>query len=126
MTSTVRWRRKSAMGRSSRTLTICEKSTKNNPKPESGYLQLWGRMPCFALQNRSGKLHWLGRNFVVNGCHGAPGTALGHHITGTGLAATALRGHAQLKLNFIETHACVCMACNFAIGDSVANTNDHG
>jgi len=62
----------------------------------------------------------------VNGGCVASSATLGHHISRTVFAATALRGHTELKLDFIETHASVCMARNFAVGDSVAYTNDHG
>jgi hypothetical protein len=41
------------------------------------------------------------------------------------LAATTLRGHAQLPLQFGERCAALRHLGNVAIGDSVANANDH-
>lgn len=64
--------------------------------------------------------------FVVNGCRGVAGAALGYDIACAAFAAPALGGDTQLKLDFVEAHACVCMACDFAIRDSAAYTDDHG
>ena len=72
-------------------------------------------MPCFALQNRGGKLNWMRGNFVVDGGCGALGAALVHHITCTRLATTALRGNTQLKLDFVETHTRVRVARDLAV-----------
>ncbi len=52
--------------------------------------------------------------------------ALGNHIPCAALAAAALGGHAQLELDLVETHASMCMACNFAVRNPAADTNDHG
>ena len=84
-------------------------------KPKSGCLQRLRRMPCFALQNRGGKLNWLGGNFVVDGGCGAFGAALVHHIACTGFTATTLRSDTQLKLDFVETHARMRMARDLAV-----------
>ena len=98
----------------------------SSPEPGSGCLQLLRRMPCFALQDRGGKLNCLYAGFVVDGRRGTAATALGHHVTGAGFAATALGGHTQFELNFVKTHARMCMARDLAIRNSVAYTNDHG
>jgi hypothetical protein len=84
-------------------------------KPKSGCLQRLRRMPCFALQNRGGKLNWLGGNFVVDGSCGAFGAALVHHIACTGFTATALRSDTQLELDFVETHARMRVARDLAV-----------
>lgn len=52
--------------------------------------------------------------------------ALGHHVARTALAAAALGTHAQFKLDFVKAHAGPGMAGNFAVGDSAADTNNHG
>lgn len=54
------------------------------------------------------------------------GTASGHYVACASLAATALCGNTQFKLDFVETHAGIGVASNFAIRNSVAYTNDHG
>ena len=51
---------------------------------------------------------------------------LGDDITGAAFATTALRGHAQFKLDFIKTHASARMAGDVTVGDTAANTNNHG
>jgi len=37
-----------------------------------------------------------------------------------------LGGDAKLELHFVESHPGAHMACDFAVGDSAADTNDHG
>ena len=54
------------------------------------------------------------------------GTASGHYVACASLAATALCSNTQFKLDFVETHAGIGVASNFAIRNSVAYTNDHG
>ena len=72
-------------------------------------------MPCFALQNRGGKLNWLDCHFVVDGCSVAFGAALIHHITGTGFAAPTLGGNTKFELDFVKAHARMRVASDFAI-----------
>jgi len=37
-----------------------------------------------------------------------------------------LRGHAEFELHFVKSHAGSHMACDFTVGDSAADANDHG
>jgi hypothetical protein len=83
-------------------------------------------MPCFALQNRGGKLNCLHDGLIVDSRSIALGATLGYHVTCAGFTATALSGNTKLKLDFVETHPCMRMVCDFAIRNSVAYTNDHG
>lgn len=52
--------------------------------------------------------------------------ALGDDVARTAFAAAALRGHAQFKLDFIKTHASAGMAGDVSVGDTAADTNNHG
>ena len=61
----------------------------------------------------------------MNGGMCATGAAFVHHVTGAAFAATALGGNTQFKLNLVERHTRMCMACDFAVRDPVAYTNDH-
>ena len=83
-------------------------------------------MPCFALQNRGGKLNRLYARFVVNGRCTPFGAALCHHVTCAGFATPALGGNAKLKLDFIKAHASMGMTSDLSVRNSVAYTNDHG
>jgi len=49
-----------------------------------------------------------------------------NQFPGTGLATAAAGCHAQLKLDVAERHSGSDAAPDLAIGDLVANTNDHG
>ena len=57
--------------------------------------------------------------------NGVRSAALRHHVAGAALAASTLGGYAQLKLNFVETHASACMAGNLSVGNPAANADDH-
>ena len=74
-------------------------------------------MPWAAFQGVGGELDV--------GC-GAAGAALRHHVTGTTFTPATLGGHTQFELDLVETHTGVGMAGNFAVGDSAADTDDHG
>ena len=52
--------------------------------------------------------------------------ALGYDIPRTSFALAALSGHAKFELHFVKAHARARMARNFAVGNSAANTDDHG
>lgn len=51
--------------------------------------------------------------------------ALGHYIPCTTFALAALGGNTEFELNFVETHASLCMAGNFAVRNSAADADDH-
>jgi hypothetical protein len=52
--------------------------------------------------------------------------ALGNDVARATFALTALRADAKFELHFVEGHAGARMTCDFAVGDSAANANDHG
>lgn len=52
--------------------------------------------------------------------------ALGDDVAGTAFALATLRGHSQFKLDFIEPHTRAGMASDVTVGDTAADTNDHG
>lgn len=52
--------------------------------------------------------------------------ALIHQFARAALAAAAAGGHAQLQLDVIEAHARMGVADNFAVGNTVADADDHG
>lgn len=54
------------------------------------------------------------------------GAALRDDIARTTFTLTTLGGHAKLELDFVERHAGSHMTCNFTVGDSAADANDHG
>ncbi len=56
----------------------------------------------------------------------ANGTALRDNVTRAAFALAALGGDTQFKLDLVKTHTSTGVAGNFAVGDSAANTNDHG
>ena len=52
--------------------------------------------------------------------------ALRHHIARAAFAAAALGGYTQFKLYFVKAHAGPGVAGDFTVGNSAADTNDHG
>ena len=52
--------------------------------------------------------------------------ALRDDIPRAALALTALGGHAELKLHFVESHAGAHVTCDFSVRDSATYANDHG
>lgn len=73
-------------------------------------------MPCAAFQTVAGELDVGGR---------AACTALGYHIPGATFALPALGRNTQFELNLVKTQAGTCVAGDFAVGDSVADADDH-
>ena len=52
--------------------------------------------------------------------------ALGYQVARTAFAVATLGGNAQFQLDFVKTHACPGKTCNLAVGDAVADADDHG
>ncbi len=78
------------------------------------------------FQNSAGKLDRLGHCLVAQGGHRVRCTALRHNFTGAAFAASALGGNAKLELDFVKAHTGPRMAGNFTVGNSAANTDNHG
>ena len=74
-------------------------------------------VPCAAFLRVAGELD-VGRR--------ATGAALCHHVTGAAFALAALGGHAEFELNLVKAQARTGMADDFAVGDTAADTNNHG
>jgi hypothetical protein len=51
--------------------------------------------------------------------------ALGMDIACAAFALPTLGSHTQLQLNIVKAHACMRVTCDFAVGHSMTNTNDH-
>jgi hypothetical protein len=54
---------------------------------------------------------------------------LEQHLSTTSRAQLSQRphcGHAEFELNLVERHARMCVACDFAVRNPAANTNNHG
>lgn len=83
-------------------------------------------MACGAFQGGVGKLVDLGVRFVAQGSPRLAGAALCYHVTRAVFAAAALGGNAELELDFVKAHSRTGMACDFTVGDTAANTDDHG
>jgi hypothetical protein len=62
----------------------------------------------------------------AQGCDRMRGIALRDQIAGTALASAALCGYAEFKLNFVKSHPGVRATGDFAVGDPVADANNHG
>lgn len=54
------------------------------------------------------------------------GAALRDDIARTAFTLTTLGGYAKFELHFVESHAGPHVTCDFSVGDSAADTNDHG
>jgi hypothetical protein len=52
--------------------------------------------------------------------------ALRDDIARTAFTLSTLGGHAEFELDFVESHARAHVTCDFAVGDSAADANDHG
>jgi hypothetical protein len=54
------------------------------------------------------------------------GAALRDDIARTAFTLATLGGNAKFELDFVESHARSHMTCDFTVGDSAADANDHG
>jgi hypothetical protein len=52
--------------------------------------------------------------------------ALRHDVTGAAFALATLRGDTELELDLVESHAGAGVASDLAVGNSAADTDDHG
>jgi hypothetical protein len=59
------------------------------------------------------------------GCR-AGTAALRDHIPSTPFALAALGGNPEFELDIVKTQTGPCMTGNFTVGDSAADTDDHG
>ena len=73
-----------------------------------------------------GKLAGVAVCFIVQCGHRLAGAALGDDTTRRGFAAAALGGNAEFELDLVKTHSGARMAGNLAVGNTVADANDHG
>ena len=105
---------------------IYGESTRPSRPRGSGCQRVLRGVPCFAFHDGFGKLDRLRDCFFVQRGHGMRHTALLHHGTSAVFTTAALRGDTQFKLDFVEAHARMRMACNFAVRNTVADTDDHG
>ena len=84
--------------------------------------------PCFAFHDGAGEHDGLALHgaVTVNGGNRMHCTALGYDITCAPFAATTLRCNTKLELDVIKVEACTRMAGNLTVGNSMADTNNHG
>lgn len=75
-----------------------------------------GEIPCDALLMMAGEL---------NGSNWHRHSALGHHAAGVVLTLATLRGNAELELHFVKAHASTCVLGEVAVGNAVADADDH-
>ncbi len=74
-------------------------------------------IPCAAFQGMGGEL---------DVCCWTAAAALRDHVARAAFALAALGGDTQFELDLIETQPGSGVAGDFAIGDSAADTNNHG
>ena len=74
-------------------------------------------MPCAALQGVGGEL---------DVCCRASATALSDEVTRAAFALAALGGNTQFELDLVKTRPRTRVADDFAVGNSAADTDDHG
>jgi hypothetical protein len=63
---------------------------------------------------------------LVDVCGRAGAAALRDHVARTAFTLAALGGDTQFELDLVETQAGTGVAGDFAVGDSAADTNNHG
>lgn len=63
---------------------------------------------------------------LMDVCGRATAAALRDHIARAAFTLAALGGDTQFELDLVETQPGTGVAGNFAVGDSAADTNNHG
>jgi hypothetical protein len=113
-------------GRGDSAVAICEESTRPNWLPGSGCRQVLRRVPCVAFLDGIGKLDRRGTRFAVKRGDRMRGAALRDHVARATFALAALGADAEFELHFVESHAGTRVARDLAVGNSAADTDDHG